>query len=185
MSSRFILVACRLSLASWGDYSSVETCISGGVPQWLIRLAFLHVGGFLRGNLGHLGKRHGPSGRHSCGFRRLFRRSRVVLQPALLGGQLGCSEWHHVLRPLIYDCGCPVLKHGPRSSTHIRVLDILMIMCEMKVTFLVRYCYFTEGSGITGRSFWIWVERICAETRKMVNYTWGAWSQRKLWWKGS
>ena len=74
----------------------------------------------------------------------------------------------------------PVLKHGPRSLSHMRV-------CEWKTHKRneskkkmpsVSSSIGRPWSSVKGMS-----KSIFDRTRKMVNYAWVGWSQGKLWWK--
>ena len=71
----------------------------------------------------------------------------------------------------------PVLKHGPRSLTFVRVDECFKLVGVTKVT-----------AGIFAPATNWLIERglsmsISVRTRKMVNYAWVGWSQGKLWWR--
>ena len=74
----------------------------------------------------------------------------------------------------------PVLKHGPRSLTSMRVFG-----CQNPYA---KWKWMKVGTArcTIDRS---WCSRmdlsrsIAVGTRKMVNYAWIGWSQRKLWWR--
>ena len=97
----------------------------------------------------------------------------------------GSSCWHKV-RPVEQSFECsfifprnwgsqtcrPVLKHGPRSLTCMRVLNCGIVLGEMKVNLVL------SSARPLGRS-----KSVCVGTRKMVNYAWIGQSQRKLWWR--
>ena len=76
----------------------------------------------------------------------------------------------------------PVLKHGPRSLTLVRVCGFMKSRCVAKAksgTSLYRDCTIAQTWSLV-------MDLRCsisAGTRKMVNYAWIRWSQRKLWWK--
>ena len=84
-------------------------------------------------------------------------------------------------------CNLPVLKHGPRSLTYVQVFECkTRARNESKCLFgKLRWESFIWG-GTIDRS-WSSVKdlslSIYVGTRKMVNYAWIGWSQRKLWWK--
>ena len=74
----------------------------------------------------------------------------------------------------------PVLKHGPRSLTTMRVFG--WFKPEMR----------NESNKVPtarcsiDRSGFLMIDlskSIIVRTRKMVNYAWIGWSQRKLWWR--
>ena len=85
---------------------------------------------------------------------------------------LGC--WHN-------DLVSPVLKHGPRSLTSMRVFGCKTHMRNESER---------RWEPLTGctidRSWCLRMDlskSIAVGTRKMVNYAWIGWSQRKLWWR--
>ena len=98
---------------------------------------------------------------------------------------LDCLGWDWGLQCLHLGCWRngfkrPVLKHGPRSLTHMRVFGWQAhTRNESK-----RRC---DPSGCSIDRSWLSMidlsKSIFARTRKMVNYAWIGWSQRKLWWR--
>ena len=89
---------------------------------------------------------------------------------------LGC-DW---LEGLLWFCQngfyCPVLKHGPRSLPYMRVCEWRNSYAEWKWK-VWKFCNI-DRPCMTGLSM-----SISGRTRKMVNYAWIGWSQRKLWWR--
>ena len=95
----------------------------------------------------------------------------------------------------------PVLKHGPRSSTGLRVVEYNNMLCLQRrsesklvptiytlvqhrlitdmrwISSVYLHCQFIGGEGL------IKPKSILVETRKMVNYARTWWSQVKTWWK--
>jgi hypothetical protein len=84
----------------------------------------------------------------------------------------------------------PVLKHGPRSLTYMRVFGWIKPWCVMKVkdTFIGVWgrnlCKQLQGGTIDRSSLVKDLSKsISVGTRKMVIYAWTGWSQGKLWWR--
>ena len=77
----------------------------------------------------------------------------------------------------------PVLKHGPRSPTHMRVFGW---QTRARNESKCRWDPLTRCT-IDRSGFFYFLKdlskSIFVGTRKMVNYAWIGWSQRKLWWK--
>ena len=71
-------------------------------------------------------------------------------------------------------CIRPVLKHGPRSLTHVQVLCVMLFMrSENDILYVLAQKpnrSITKGLSIS----------ICVKTRKMVNYAWEVQVQGKL-----
>ena len=85
------------------------------------------------------------------------------------------SAWRHygfVIRP--------VLKHGPRSLTCMRVFE-LQTLGHREIDWMITHC--------VPHQQWLILRMINPRlsiyvgTRKMVNYACAGWSQGKLWWK--
>jgi len=78
----------------------------------------------------------------------------------------------------------PVLKHGPRSLTCMRVEEFFKLVGETKVIKVLPFFIFLRFG-----KYWLDFFRMDPSystydgTRKMVNYAWTGWSQRKLWWR--
>ncbi len=99
----------------------------------------------------------------------------------------------------------PVLKHGPRSSTGLQVVEflhkalfftakrkqncVMYIVTDILQHRLITYMRMNwVPAYIKIYSSWIYFKLIklkstLVETRKMVNYAWTWWSQVKTWWK--
>ena len=85
---------------------------------------------------------------------------------------LGC--WHNDLKS-------PVLKHGPRSLTSMRVFG-----CKTHTRNESERRLGPRKRCTIDRSWCLRMDlskSIAVGTRKMVNYAWIGWSQRKLWWR--
>jgi hypothetical protein len=117
-----------------------------------------------------------PTGRQPLMASARGGRMRHVLARAMLGGRFPCPA-----RCQSWSSLRPVLKHGPRSLTYTRVIgrqtqrrNESEFTCEA----------FTSRSMTPSRSLAMGRRQsVCAETRKMVNYSRAGRSQRKLWWK--
>ena len=79
----------------------------------------------------------------------------------------------------------PVLKHGPRSLTYMRVFGCKTLMRNEGEDLLADWGRnLLKGALSTDRSFTKDLSMsISVGTRKMVIYAWTGWSQGKLWWK--
>ena len=73
----------------------------------------------------------------------------------------------------------PVLKHGPRSLTNVRVCGWQTCTRNESNSMDFLFCTYDRlQSSESGLSI-----SISVRTRKMVNYAWVGWSQGKLWWR--
>ena len=96
----------------------------------------------------------------------------------LISSVLACWVVVHVLDKSSQNCSIwPVLKHGPRSLTFVRVDGCFKLVGVTKVS-----------AGIFAPATNWLIERglsmsTCVRTRKMVNYAWVGRSQGKLWWR--
>ena len=80
----------------------------------------------------------------------------------------------------------PVLKHGPRSLTYMRVFGWKTLMRnESKGSFGCWGRNPCQTGGTIDRSSLVkdLSKSISVGTRKMVIYAWTGWSQGKLWWR--
>ena len=75
----------------------------------------------------------------------------------------------------------PVLKHGPRSLTYMQVFGWQTHTRNESE----RRCECLQGAPSTDLDIFVkdLSKSIYVGTRKMVNYAWVGWSQRKLWWR--
>ena len=84
---------------------------------------------------------------------------------------LGC--WHNDLKR-------PVLKHGPRSLTTMRVFGWKTRTHNESERRCEPFRCNIDRSWCSRMDLSM---SIAVGTRKMVNYAWIGWSQRKLWWR--
>ena len=86
----------------------------------------------------------------------------------------------------------PVLKHGPRSLTCARVSGWSKPVGTMKVKIVLddwgeKHLPFKHGGAASSTDLFCsqkgLSKSVSVGTRKMVNYAWIGWSQRKHWWK--
>ena len=80
----------------------------------------------------------------------------------------------------------PVLKHGPRSLTCMRAIELTKLKGVVKA----KSSLLLEGGSVRrtpATSHWPRfmgsTQSINVGTRKMVNYAWPGWSQGKPWWR--
>ena len=80
----------------------------------------------------------------------------------------------------------PVLKHGPRSLTCMRAIELTKLKGVVKA----KSSLLLEGGSVRrtpATSNWPRfigsTQSINVGTRKMVNYAWPGWSQGKPWWR--
>ena len=114
------------------------------------------------------------------GFRRVWRTKFCRARRGLLAFNLSAhsGSWRNGFY-------WPVLKHGPRSLTYMRVFGCENSDAQWKWS----WTSFSEVGTVTGalstdRSFMKDLSKsISVGTRKMVNYAWSGWSQGKLWWR--
>lgn len=86
----------------------------------------------------------------------------------------------------------PVLKHGPRSLSSMRVNEYMKLICRKNLTVLMglrvmHLCIAPRSRGIfiniCSNVYGKYTMSILDMTRKMVNYAWSGWSQGKPWWR--
>ena len=73
----------------------------------------------------------------------------------------------------------PVLKHGPRSLTYVRVLEWQTPMRNESNSGRT-FGHYPPATILRKKGLSV---SIHVGTRKMVNYAWIGWSQGKLWWR--
>jgi hypothetical protein len=85
----------------------------------------------------------------------------------------------------------PVLKHGPRSLSNMRVNEYMKLICRKNLTVMglrvVHSCAAPPSRGISinirSNVYGKYTMSMLDGTRKMVNYAWSGWSQGKPWWR--
>ena len=109
----------------------------------------------------------------------------------LIGLSLGVySHWHLSLRRMVVSLPDPSWNTD-QGVQHVRKsLGSTKPKGEMKVKVTARWLRcdpdaFWSGATLSGHNYFVmWPRKsVHVGTRKMVNYAWAGWSQRKLWWR--